>query len=154
MSVCIGDIIELEPDSVISKLAKIIDVKKAKIEAIDLSCGKLIIIPTEELFDKQEVTGLCLTPIEEKQLVLLKAKNLWIKLNPIEYKEYKEQKTKTDNIKIKEKQIEEDQLKFLKNLFKKEEIEKEEIENISFFKKEDEKSVASSPLKRFIKKNE
>jgi hypothetical protein len=155
MSVCVGDIIDLSFCDRFNKLAKVIEIKKGKVEAIDLSCGGIVVFSENSLFDKQEITGNRLKPSEEKELDLLGAKNIWISLTPESYKKHIDQKNKKEILDIKEKQIEENQLKFLKNMFlsdcEKKEIEYEKL-NIFSDPKTDESQKTISPLSKFMKR--
>lgn len=148
MSVSVGDIIELDLDSSINKLAKVIEVKKEKVEAIDLSCGNVVILPINSLFDKETITGSRLKPREEKELNLLGAKNLWVRLNPNEHKKYLDNKIQMEISIIKEKEKEENQIKFLKDLFSEKTNEPEFKSEKKIFPKE----KIYSPLSKFIRK--
>lgn len=153
MSVCVGDIVEFNSDVKNIRIAKIIEIKKYKVEAIDLSNGTVIIMPIDSLFDKQDVTGSRLTPKEEQDLFSLGAKNLWVRLNPTQHANYLSQKYNTEETIEKEKRLDENQLKFLMNLFNKEEIRKNpENEQINIF--DEEKKLPNSPLSKFMKKNQ
>lgn len=151
MCVSIGDIVEFSSDIDSIRIAKIIEIKKHKIEAIDLSNGAVIIMSLDSLFDKQEVTGTMLTPREERDLFSLGAKNLWIRLNPIQLKKYLSNKSSCEESIEKEKKLDENQIKFLMNLFKKEE-ENSKQEQVNIF--DEEKKLPNSPLSKFMKKGQ
>jgi hypothetical protein len=150
MSISIGDIVEFSSDFEDMRLAKVIEIKKHKVEAIDLSNGAVVIMSLDSLFDKQEVTGTMLTPREERDLFSLGAKNLWIRLNPIQLNKYLANKSNCEESIEKEKKLEENQIKFLMNLFKKEENSKHEQVNIF----DEEKKLPNSPLLKFMKKGQ
>ena len=157
-SISFKDIIELGPESKykgkkVLKLAQVVKIKRESVEAIDLSSpSSILIIPMNQLYDKQELTGKLLAPFEERELAALGAQNLWIKLTPKQYKEYKElyktlEEPESRNIED-EKQIE-----FLKKLFA---SEKEEQPKEPVFKfpelDHDEKPKREIPLGKFISK--
>jgi hypothetical protein len=153
MSICVGDIIELESNSAINKLAKVIEVKKGKVEAIDLSIGGRVIIPVDCLYDKQDLTGNRLKPSEEKELALLGAKNLWVRLNPEQYKKYNAEKLQTEFLIAREKKLDEIQEKFLLDLFNnsKKETPEKETEEINIFDLKEKEITPKMPLSKFIR---
>lgn len=155
MSIFIGDIIDLDPGSSINRLAKIIEIKKGKVEAIDLSSGGIVIIPSDYLYDKQDLTGMMLKPGEEKDLKLLGAKNLWVQLTPKQYEKYNLEKTEKELLIEKEKELDEIQMKFLMNFFKNSKDEKiDEGPTLNIFSEENKIKESNSPLSKFIKKKE
>lgn len=175
MSVSLNDIIELDPEITlrgagINRLAKVIEVKKNHIEALDLSKNSRVIIPIDYLYEKQELIGVRLKPIEEKQLAAMGAKSLWVKLTPRQHTKYKSKHKENDsNLTIpREPEIDDDQIKFLKNWFMiaKTEDDKQERkqqqqdqQTLNMFKSKPEEKISilgkPIPLSRFIrKKNE
>jgi len=155
MSICIGDLIELDIESSFNKLAKIIEIKKEKVEAIDLSVGGILIIPFDYLYDKQDLTGMRLKPSEEKELNLLGAKNLWVKLTPKQREKYFSDKKEKELLNEKEKKKDEIQMKFLMNFFKSSKDEKiDEAPTLTIFSEENKIKESNSPLSKFIKKKE
>lgn len=157
MSIFIGDIIDLDLGSSINRLAKIIEIKKGKVEAIDLSSGGILIIPSDCLYDKQDLTGMRLKPSEEKDLKLLGAKNLWVQLTPKQYEKYNLEKIEKESLTEKEKELDKIQMKFLMNFFKNskdEKIDEPPLLNIFSSIEEIEENNNNSPLSKFIKKKE
>jgi|694.fasta_scaffold68763_4 hypothetical protein len=155
MSICIGDLIELDIDSSFNKLAKIIEIKKEKVEAIDLSVGGILIIPLDYLYDKQDLTGMRLKPSEEKDLKLLGANNLWVKLTPKQREKYAADKKEKELLNEKEKKLDEVQMKFLMNFFKISKDEKiDDAPTLNIFSEENKMKENNSPLSKFIKKKE
>jgi hypothetical protein len=174
MSVSLNDIIELGPETTrkgarVTRLAKIVEIKRSHVEALDLSKndGSRIIVPIDHLYEKQELTGVRLKPFEEKDLSLMGAKNLWVKLTPRQYTKYKSKYKEPEVTPIvpKDTQIDDEQVKFLRNWFAtaKAEDDKQKQQDQQtldiFGSKEEEKpktgnSIISkpSPLARFIKK--
>lgn len=152
MSICIGDIVEFTSDVEDVRIAKIIEIKKYKVEAIDLLSGKIIIMGLDSLFDKQDITGSCLTPREERDLFSLGAKNLWIRLNPDQYRRHMSKKQIDQDSLEKEKKLDENQIKFLMNLFSKEDLKNPDHSQINIF--DEEKKLPNSPLSKFMKKNQ
>jgi len=155
MSICIGDLIELDLESSFNKLAKVIEIKKEKVEAIDLSVGGILIIPFDYLYDKQDLTGMRLKPSEEKELNLLGAKNLWVKLTPKQSEKYFSDKKEKELLNEKEKKKDEIQMKFLINFFKSSKDEKiDDAPTLNIFSEENKIKESNSPLSKFIKKKE
>lgn len=173
MSVSLNDIIELGPETTrkgvrVTRLAKIVEIKRNHVEALDLSKndGSRIIVPMDHLYEKQELTGVKLKPFEERDLNLMGAKNLWVKLTPRQYTKYKSEYREPEPVSLvpKDPQIDDEQVKFLRNWFasaKAEDDKKQkDQQTLSIFgSKEEEKpergtSIISkpSPLARFIKK--
>jgi hypothetical protein len=174
MSVSLNDIIELGPETTrkgarVTRLAKIVEIKRSHVEALDLSKndGSRIIVPIDHLYEKQELTGVRLKPFEERDLSLMGAKNLWVKLTPRQYTKYKSKYKEPEVTPIvpKDTQIDDEQVKFLRNWFAtaKAEDDKQKQQDQQtldiFGSKEEEKpktgnSIISkpSPLARFIKK--
>lgn len=155
MSICVGDIIDLDIESSVNKLAKIIEVKKGKVEAIDLSNNGILILPIDCLHDKQDLTGIRLRPSEERDLKLLGAKNLWVKLTPKQYEKYNTERTEKESLIKKEKELDDIQMKFLMNFFKNSKEEKiDEDEQLNMFSLTKEIEENNSPLLKYIKKKE
>ena len=174
MSVSLNDIIELGPETTrkgvrVTRLAKIVEIKRNHVEALDLSKndGSRIIVPIDNLYEKQELTGVKLKPFEERDLSLKGAKNLWVKLTPRQYTKYKYEYKEPEVTPIvpKDPQIDDEQVKKLRKWFAsanaeddKQKQQDQQILNI-FGSKEEENpekgtSIISkpSPLARFIKK--
>jgi hypothetical protein len=174
MSVSLNDIIELGPETTrkgarVTRLAKIVEIKRNHVEALDLSKndGSRIIVPIEHLYEKQDLTGVRLKPFEEKDLSLMGAKNLWVKLTPRQYTKYKSKykDPETTPVVPKDPQIDDEQVRRLRNWFASAKAEddkqkQQDQQTLDIFgSKEEEKpktgtSIISkpSPLARFIKK--
>jgi hypothetical protein len=174
MSVSLNDIIELGPETTrkgarVTRLAKVVEIKRNHVEALDLSKndGSRIIVPIDHLYEKQELTGVRLKPFEEKDLLLMGAKNLWVKLTPRQYTKYKSKYKEPEVTPVvpKDPQIDDEQVKFLRNWFASAKAEddkqkQQDQQTLDIFgSKEEEKPKAGtsiiskpSPLSRFIKK--
>jgi len=177
MSVSLNDIIELGPETKlkganVTRLAKVVEIKRSHVEALDLSKndGSRIIIPIDHLYEKQELTGVRLKPREERDLAAMGAKNLWIKLTPRQYAKYKSKYKEPEVTPVvpKEPQIDDDQVKFLRNWFasakaeddKQKQQDQQTLDIFGSNQDQEEKpktgsSIISkpSPLARFIKRN-
>jgi hypothetical protein len=172
MSVSLNDIIELGPETTrkgarVTRLAKIVEIKRNHVEALDLSKndGSRIIVPIDHLYEKQELTGVRLKPFEERDLSLMGAKNLWVKLTPRQYTKYKSKYKAPEATPVvpKDPQIDDEQVKFLRNWFASAKAEddkqKQQDQTLDIFGSKEEKpktgtSIISkpSPLARFIRK--
>jgi hypothetical protein len=172
MSVSLNDIIELGPETTrkgarVTRLAKIVEIKRNHVEALDLSKndGSRIIVPIDHLYEKQELTGVRLKPFEERDLSLMGAKNLWVKLTPRQYTKYKSKYKAPEATPVvpKDPQIDDEQVKFLRNWFASAKAEddkqKKQDQTLDIFGSKEEKpktgtSIISkpSPLARFIRK--
>jgi hypothetical protein len=172
MSVSLNDIIELGPETTrkgarVTRLAKIVEIKRNHVEALDLSKndGSRIIVPIDHLYEKQELTGVRLKPFEERDLSLMGAKNLWVKLTPRQYTKYKSKyKAPEATVVPKDPQIDDEQVKFLRNWFASAKAEddkqKQQDQTLDIFGSREEEtpetgtSIISkpSPLARFIRK--
>jgi len=172
MSVSLNDIIELGPETTrkgarVTRLAKIVEIKRNHVEALDLSKndGSRIIVPIDHLYEKQELTGVKLKPFEERDLSLMGAKNLWVKLTPRQYTKYKSRYKEPEVTPIvpKDPQIDDEQVKFLRKWFASAKAEddkqKQQDQTLDIFGSKEEKpktgtSIISkpSPLARFIRK--
>ena len=173
MSVSLNDIIELGPETTrkgarVTRLAKIVEIKRNHVEALDLSKndGSRIIVPIDHLYEKQDLTGVRLKPFEEKDLSLMGAKNLWVKLTPRQHPKYKSKykDPETTPVVPKDPQIDDEQIKFLRNWFASAKAEddkqkQQDQQTLDIFGSKEEKpktgtSIISkpSPLARFIKK--
>lgn len=172
MSVSLNDIIELGPETTrkgarVTRLAKIVEIKRNHVEALDLSKndGSRIIVPIDHLYEKQELTGVRLKPFEERDLSLMGAKNLWVKLTPRQYTKYKSKYKEPEATPVvpKDPQIDDEQVKFLRNWFASAKAEddkqKQQDQTLDMFGSKEEtpekgSSIISkpSPLARFIKK--
>jgi hypothetical protein len=175
MSVSLNDIIELGPETTrkgarVTRLAKIVEIKRNHVEALDLSKndGSRIIVPIDHLYEKQELTGVRLRPFEERDLTLMGAKNLWVKLTPRQYSKYKSKYKEPESTPVvpKEPQIDDDQVKFLRNWFasakaEDEKQKKQDQQTLNIFGSSQEEKLDTgtsiiskpSPLARFIKRN-
>jgi hypothetical protein len=173
MSVSLNDIIELGPETTrkgarVTRLAKIVEIKRNHVEALDLSKndGSRIIVPIDHLYEKQDLTGVRLKPFEEKDLSLMGAKNLWVKLTPRQHTKYKSKykDPETTPVVPKDPQIDDEQVRRLRNWFASAKAEddkqkQQDQQTLDIFGSKEEKpktgtSIISkpSPLARFIKK--
>jgi hypothetical protein len=103
----VGDIIELGPETQlggrsargdgvgsrggIARFAKVSDVRGNAVVADDLSKndGTKILIPLDQLYNKEELRGRILNPADERSLKALGGKTLWIKLTPRQHRKFK-----------------------------------------------------------------
>ena len=174
MSVSLNDIIELGPETTrkgvrVTRLAKIVEIKRNHVEALDLSKndGSRIIVPIDHLYEKQELTGVRLKPFEERDLSFMGAKSLWVKLTPRQYTKYKStyKGPGVTPVVPKDPQIDDEQVKFLRNWFASAKAEddkqkQQDQQTLDIFgsKEEETPEIGSSiiskpsPLARFIKK--
>jgi hypothetical protein len=148
-----------------------LEIKRGHVEALDLSKndGSRIIIPLDHLYEKQELTGVRLRPVEEKQLAAMGAKNLWVKLTPRQYSKYKSKYKEPEPTAIipKETEIDDEQVKFLRNWFmsakaeddKQKQQDQQTLDIFGSSQEEKPKKAGSSiigkpsPLARFIKRD-
>lgn len=168
MSISVKDIIELGPESTyndkkIINLAQVVSVSNKYVRAIDFSKpSSVLIIPINHLYEKQELTGKILRPSEEKELFSVGAKNLWVKLTPEQYKDYK-QNCNSQEPKLEEERQEFDkkQIEFLRKWLMSASDEKEEEPLFRFPQEPDNKEdpnfviiPKARPLSRFLKRKE
>lgn len=150
-----NDIVELNYNSMDLRLAKVIYVGDNTSEVIDLYSGEKLILHHEELYSKEDITGKCLTPEHERQMKMLGANNIWVRLSKRQYnKIVKDNNQKEISESVKE--IDEKQLEKLKKWFldNKEECEENKnIKIINIFEDKKEKNNSTCPLSRFIKRN-
>lgn len=149
-----NDLVELNYNSMDLSLAKITHVGKNSSEAVDIFNGEKLILYHEELYDKQDITGKMISPQHEKQMKMLGAENLWIRLSKKQYNQIlknKNQKEVSESVKeIDEKQIERIKKWFLDN---KEENKENEENMLNIFEDKKEEKNSNCPLSRFIKRN-
>lgn len=147
-----NDLVELNYNSVDLRLAKVTHIGNNSSEAIDLSNGEKIILYHQELYNKEEIIGKILSPEHDRQMKMLGANNIWVRLSKRQYNKIikiNNQKEISEPIReIDEKQIEKLKKWFLDN----KEESKENKENlINIF--EEKKEENSCPLSRFIKRS-
>lgn len=98
-AVNVGDIIEMGPETKhkgqkANRLAKVLSVTGSTVSALDLSRPNdnlRILIPVEELYNKEDLLGRTLYPADERFLSALGGKTLWVRLTPRQYKKFKAQ---------------------------------------------------------------
>jgi|694.fasta_scaffold80580_8 hypothetical protein len=151
--VSIDDIVELGPEveykgkKNIIKIGKVVGIRGHEVLVKDLFSNKILVIPLNYLYDKEELKGIRLTPSEEKELSLLGGKKLWVKLSDRQYKKFKSKyQTKMKPI-IPSDDVEPSRK--LTKLFSTK--NREEKPKLSIFSREKPKST--KPLGRFIKKD-
>jgi hypothetical protein len=164
MSPLKNDLVELNYGSNFIEIAKIIHVleDEEEIIALDLIKKEKILLKKQDLYLKEEITEKPMCEAYLRQMNMLGAKNVWVRLTTNQYKKIIKNKTKvTENIKeIDDKQIEKLKKWFLEN----KEEDKEEV-FIDIFNPSKEKEIKKKlinifeeekkggPLSRFIKKN-
>lgn len=151
----IGDIVELGPETEhqgkkANKIGKIKSIRGYDVIIHNLLTNKLIVVNISNLYDKEDLKGIRLTPSEERELALLGGKKLWIKLSDRQYKKFKSQYEVKLRPIMPETNPEDSGDDALRKMFSKKEREPEKKE-IEIFSKEKEKP--KQPLQRFIKKD-
>lgn len=99
LAVNVGDIIEMGPETQFkgkyaNRLAKVLKVTGSTVEALDLTKpadNLKIMIPVDELYNKEDLLGRILYPADEKYLKQLGGNTLWVRLTPRQYKKFKAQ---------------------------------------------------------------
>lgn len=91
-----GDLVDLGPETKLKgkRIPRIGRVSKVRMDSVvvqDLTRndGTLVIIPIDELYNKEDLMGRILTPGDERDLKMLGGKNIWIRLTPRQYKKFK-----------------------------------------------------------------
>ena len=150
----IGDVVELGPESEhkgksVTRIGQIIEIRANDVLVRDLTrMGRNYSIPFSDLYDKEDLKGILLTPREERDLKSLGGKKIWVRLTPRQYKKFKS-KYKADMPMIVGDDSSESPSKELRRMFAKPESEPEVPMKIF----EPEKSKYSSPLRRFTRKD-
>jgi hypothetical protein len=151
--VSVGDIVELGPETKykgknVPRIGQIVHIRGYDAIIKDLTQGKTIAVSIDELYEKEELKGIRLTPTEEKQLSLLGGKKLWVKLSERQHKKYKS-KYKVDMKAVMPDSVEPEPSKELSKMFSQKKSEPGEEKKLKIF----EPSKASSkPLERFVNK--
>jgi hypothetical protein len=90
-----GDIVEMGPEtefkgSKINRISQVVEIRANEIVVRDLTRtdSKKIVIPTSELYDKEELRGARIIPREEAELKALGGQRLWVRLSPRQHKKY------------------------------------------------------------------
>ena len=157
--VSVGDIVELGPETEykgkkVNKIGRVEAIRGYEAIIKNLFTNKLLSVSLNDLYDKEELKGIRLTPSEEKQLSLLGGRKLWIKLSDRQYRKYKSQYQSKLKPIIHQEDLEDKPDSALVKMFSKSSNERErEPEKIKrMFSTEKEKTF-SRPLGRFIKKD-
>ena len=167
MSISVKDIIELGPESTykdkkVIKLAQVVSVSNKYVRAIDFSKpSSVLIIPIDHLYEKQELTGKILRPSEEKELYSMGAKNLWVKLTPKQYEDYKKNHNYQETeLGVERQEFDRKQIEFLRKWLMSANDEKEKEPLFRFPQEPDREDPnfviipKMRPLSRFLKRKE
>jgi len=152
--ISLGDIVDLGPETEYKgekfpRVGRIVEIRSNEVVVKDLTRqDKKYAISISELYDKEELKGILLAPYEERDLIRLGAKKLWVRLTPRQYKKYKSQYQSKLKPIMPEDQPE-DVSPELSRMFSKKSSE-EKPSDMRIF--EPEKPKSSSPLRKFIKK--
>lgn len=151
--VSIGDIVELGPETQykgekITRIGRVVEVRANEIVVADLTqLGKRIVIPMSEIYDKEELRGARIIPRDEKQLMAMNAKRLWVRLTPRQYKKFAAS-YRHKPVEIVPMQRDDGPSDSLRKMFSSDSTEKKPEEILSMFR--DKKDHGSSPLRRFV----
>jgi hypothetical protein len=157
-----NDLVELDYGSKLIEIAKIIHVSNedSEVIAFNIISKEKIILKKQDLYLKEEISERGICESYRKQMNMLGASNIWVRLNKSQYKKIlKEKKEYHSSVEeIDDKQIdklkkwflenkEEDKKEIFLNIFNSKKLKEIEENTINIFKE------IGGPLSRFIKKN-
>lgn len=153
--VSVGDIVEMGPETEfkgakINRISQVIEIRANEVVVKDLTRtdSKKIVIPTSELYDKEELRGSRIIPREEMELKALGGKRLWVRLSPRQHKKYASSYRPEQAPEIVPMDREEGPSPALRRMFSPSAAE-QKPEIIDMFQKQ-KRAPGESPLKRFI----
>lgn len=153
----IGDIVELGPETKlkgvkVGRIGRVVEKRSDTVGVVDLTRvgSKKLIIPISNFYDKEELKGRILLPSEERELLRLGGKRLWVVLTPRQYKKFKSTYRVKPLPDVVTPAPSSEPSDALRSMFSKKEVEPE-APKLPMFR--DEPEPLKQPLRRFVKKD-